>query len=1238
MQKDEIFNWMKKYNFKQLLMWIQVTAVHPNNQLYQLRFEYLLACLLSIKPSEFLQEPLDSKSFEKFIFNYFKRVDRQFAHLEDFEAYNQLKLIPYFYNGEKYYFFYGALERPREFIEKFDWMYLKIDIDNVIQNNLEELFKASLSFQTDLLEAIASNSESQISKKSLYVPSEEYLDLISKHFYCANVDKSHCIFSGDFKDSLMQANNTECSVLFDKLFIKDTDGEAYFIIPQMHIEVIFRIGDNLLYADNNKKANLERVTNEIAIQLRESCEGFFSRFNVLEDILDITKNSLVGTNEIAVRIADNQIILFHLLRARHNSVFNMETGITIVKSRIEKINSNDMIGLKYPFYSDSSIPLVPTEAMEITGVIVFEHTGINCPFFGVNNIDINFFTFLDLKRLFEHLDSGEEFIRYLRERVFVHSNMRVSIMDALDEFAYYLQNGKKFLESGKMPNFASFVPHQWHDYYMDFLYNKYKDDVYEIIEKLSPYYYDKVIKQGEHTYEICNRQMLMGGIFLNLHRILVMIEYPIHMFAISSREAVRIGEKFLKPMISEYLIKLETQYIALLEQFSCEIRDIMNFELCPIEEINQNAKLRFLSEHLYAICDKKPFVITVRWNTRNQQKYVFFIYDTDKLHNVFASEDNSGERMFLFELTKSLLDFYCGHLSTEEVEKTAKDFVEVNLPLSRRRYGMGLTQSRNPRLPEYKDYEKHNQTDISSINRSVAVHLLQVGYEHGKYEGEKAKKVNSEIYNFLQGLLEKEIRKYNIHLLEYAYTQLEFIEGKRERNKVQYAIDSLTDTDFDVVEKHVNERKELSQLSVAVKHIISSMLKTGLYGNKAITKLDWEKLLAITTVLTETTMLYELDEYNLIPYSISITDMFEINDDVGNYLFDSEKLQYEECRISVNSAKTKFQSNNVNLQDPRNDNDPKSANSVVPEGVNSIFKLKYGFTFYELINILASLGMMDLERDLFFPINIIDKDALVQEVSNNFPEFSIDSIENCIDFVCLSFSTYSQDEDLIISRLMRKKERLNLCPIISLGDGKLLYGNQMCLVSSSLWVNSILAGDYPYSINCPDEIVTEMKKIHKQQDDELEYKIEDIAKSVVGEKYVEARLGKFTKISRQLPKNPPCGEIDLIVALLEPKILLVADAKNINKRVRPYDIKLELKTFFDGEKCYTKKLQKKKEFVFENMDIFLDYFGINDKYGWNVTTAFVVNHVYSSAFMGSEIKFVLVEEFDEYLHSLCNKS
>ncbi|CQR52433.1 hypothetical protein [Paenibacillus riograndensis] len=1226
MNLKEVSDWMKNYNFKELLLWIQAAAVHPNNQLYQLRFEYLVACLLSVRQTDFLQKPLEYKDFKKFLDNFFRKTNIEYSSAEDFTPFSQLELIPYFYNGTKYYFFYGSLERPREFIEKFDWMYLKTDIDSTLQDHLAEVFEASLGFQTNILNQIVSNPESSVITKSYYIPSVEYLNYIGQYFQ-TNVHDFKSMSIGEFESNITIIDKANAATLFKKILIKTADDEAFYVLPQLHTEVLFTIADNLLYSESNQKINLIDATNALALQLRYACEGFFNRHYVLDNIVDISNTNLLKQNEVVVRVADNQLVYFHLLRVRNNSVFSMDTAISIVNNRIQQINFNDLMGLKHYFYDEPQ--LVPPEALEITSVIVFEHTGINCPPFGVPPTNISYFSFLDLKRLFEQLDSGEEFIRYVKESKFIGAVSRVVTIDALDKFAYFLENGKKFFESGKIAGVISFPTHGWHDYYMNYLSKKYKDNVFEITEQLHPYYYDMVLKQGESVYEICNKRTLNGGILLTPSDTVILLKYPLHLFQISNAEAVKIGEKLLKPMLSEYFVKLHSSYVLLFQEYDLQLHEVINVHLCPVEEILEGGKLSFLSEHLDEIYDEHPFVITTRWNSKKHEKFVFFIYDTSKLHHIFTSEENHAERLFIFELTRSFLHFYCNHFSKEQIKKIAQNFVDANVPISKRRYGMGTSQPRNPRLSEYHGFEKYNQTDISVVNRNVATYLLSIGIEQGRYEGDEARKLNSEIFRFLQNTLEQEIGKFNFDLLQYAYTQLEFIEGHRETINLQRAIDSLTDTDFDVVEKNVVEKRDLSRHSVAVKHIIASILKTGLKNGtgNAITKFQWKQLLAVAIILNETTMLYELDEQNLIPYSITVTDMFEVTDNVGSYVFDSEGFQYEESRVGIKASRKRLQENNNKITDV----ELNSGKSRIPAELDSLFKSNYGFTFYEMVNILASLGMIDLDRNINFPINTVTIEKLISEVSLILPEFDRGSIEKVIDFLSLSFSSYLKSEELIASQLMRRKERLNLCPLIQIGEQTVLYGNQMCLTASSLWVNSVLEGDYPYSTDCPENIINEVKKIHKRQDDELEIEIENIAIEVVGDKCVIARLDNFKRISKTLPKNPPCGEVDLIVIIEKNKNILVADAKNINKRIRPYDVSLELKRFFNGDKSYANKLRKKQVFVEKHIDLFLEYSGISDRSGWSTTAAFIVNHVYSSAFFDPEITFILVDEFEEYL-------
>ena len=59
--------WMSEYNPSVLNKWISVISIHPSNQKFLTRFEFLLAILTSIKIEEFKNKKLDYETFSLFI-------------------------------------------------------------------------------------------------------------------------------------------------------------------------------------------------------------------------------------------------------------------------------------------------------------------------------------------------------------------------------------------------------------------------------------------------------------------------------------------------------------------------------------------------------------------------------------------------------------------------------------------------------------------------------------------------------------------------------------------------------------------------------------------------------------------------------------------------------------------------------------------------------------------------------------------------------------------------------------------------------------------------------------------------------------------------------------------------------------------------------------------------------------------------------------------------------------------
>ena len=101
MGKDFVVLWMKKYSLSEILKWIQCTCIHPNNQVYQIRFEKLLCLLMNIDIGEFEGASLSRTIFNDFICKYYDSSNDEFLFMEDFIPYDQRKKIPYYINEKK---------------------------------------------------------------------------------------------------------------------------------------------------------------------------------------------------------------------------------------------------------------------------------------------------------------------------------------------------------------------------------------------------------------------------------------------------------------------------------------------------------------------------------------------------------------------------------------------------------------------------------------------------------------------------------------------------------------------------------------------------------------------------------------------------------------------------------------------------------------------------------------------------------------------------------------------------------------------------------------------------------------------------------------------------------------------------------------------------------------------------------------------------------------------------------
>lgn len=749
------------------------------------------------------------------------------------------------------------------------------------------------------------------------------------------------------------------------------------------------------------------------------------------------------------------------------------------------------------------------------------------------------------------------------------------------------------------------------------------DDINELIESDYPNTFNLIQKVSNNAYQAVNTEHQIGGWAVRAFEKIIWIMHP----PFSSVTDAEMKANFvLSSLYADYFDDLGDIYKKLLCKHNFNFSHKYIMSICP-SSTKYNDELSFLSPYFLRLSKEKPLLV-VTYRIDHSKISSCIVYDSHYLIDLFSHNSNIGEQYCIKQFLESLIEF-SDNISADDAEKIANAFVEKNIPNGNKAYTIERINVSNPKLNDYSNYQEPSQTQISRVISEIAVFLDNNGVKPGEYEGNDVKRLNDSIFDFLYQRLEDEINRYDDSLLFYTYRQVELIEGKREINGWQSGVDASKRTDYDFVGKNVKEIKKIASVASSTKLIVEIFLKVGSTSSNKIDSDSWSYLQALSIVLHETIVICEYIEYDIVHYKLIINDAYEIQDVKGDELFDHE--DFYRCKSEITSS-VSMESLLYQKNSRKKELEIESDYLAELENINKAFIKQYNFSCRNFINTLRILGRMDMFDDSHFPLSIITEEVIVSKLLQHFGDNSnVTELENILRFISLDLNSYKHDIKLVPTNLLRRKDRLNLCPLIYLKSGKYLYGNQMCLASSNLWRNSIIYGHFPCTIDQKSKINEALKSIHFYLDKELEKDAGEIAKTTLGDKNVEINILNFKRLSYSIPNRPPCGEIDLLAANEDKKILFVIDAKNMNLKNRPYDVRHEVDKFLYDKKSYLVKLSRKESFIGENIEEVLKHFEIQDFEKWAVKKAFVVNKIYPSAFSNGGVDFILLRDLSSYL-------
>ncbi len=1253
-----------KFNKKELYQWLIVSMIHPSNQKFGIRYELLIHTLLGIDENKFLNKSLTKKDFKIFIHWFEKKYSNYFMMMEDFTPFNQLNLIPLLFNGKKYYFFYGSTERPYESLKQFYEIIFSVDIHEL--NEIKNEFLLTLQRQTDILIELIKDEESKVIVKSMYIPTLDFFDKYKVFFESNNLDKDY-LHSSQINQSLIEIEKMydygidsiydsddtpildeidieiENTSYFYEMSINNFNGlytkidSEYFYTPfEVHIEVIYSLVEKIIYSKEFKSLNL--IKESMKGRMIKLISQFFTQKQMLLGLMDKSKKIYTKFFD-SCSFVDNKVLLFKFIPHDENLNDSLNTISYEALKELEKMKQvEELFSFRHAKGTMIGINQFPIDLSESKIILIFEKLTLNYMIeFDENWKEKNIFIFnsLDIKPILELLnekksDKNIALLQYLNaeKQQTIYNNPFQ--MDALDSFACYYEN-ESFAIMGRQPDMIMIVSHSWSDFYHKYLYNKFQDNIYELVEKDYPNKFNYIIHLGDSTYECIDTSKLDGARCVKYNSKLIWIFYPSDGFSLSDnkmRISLFLGE-FLSfyidrykdkifPFLGKYGFNIHKQDLIIVIFFDSLIKKNKDLEhlLSYAKQINSSKNLLFFSQIRKVVYNEifTGLVVTS---------------ELLELENTFKYKDSfNPEKDIFIEFIISILS----PLDVQNKEQIAQDFVKEIWDLEERGFVLKQGTTDTPNSELYVSPLKIQPSFISNVNQEMVNYLKELHIETKQYWDDNAKQLNNLIFEFLQKRLEEEIIKYDSSILLYAYNQIEYIEGKREKEKNQMELDVGKYIAFDISEKYNKERIETSELSVCAKHILHSILKVNPNGYKKVADSDWYYLIAFSKIINETIQRSDQLHYKLAKTGIEITTYYELIDIDKSFEIDFNEHYKKSTDLQIISSKNKTL-NKV----PKYTKETFELSFPFDQKLNQSWKKEYSFYFENMIKLMKVLGhYFNENNNSYFPLLKLSIKEIEQYLGVTLKQkLLLDEITKILDFISLDFEVYKEYKyiDYSIDRLMIKKERLNLSPFIKI-DQNYIFGRKQLMTAMYNWYESLIIGDIPFSIDQDSLIKDELKRIHRELDLNLETESYRISKEILGESYVRSTIKNFKQISKEFEKQPPCGEIDLLIVNPATKILFVLDAKNINRKFFTSAIKRELRDFFEGrsnKKSYLEKLNMKVDFINENKEEVLNHFKIVDKNGWKIKKGFVVNTLYVSAFYKEKVDFILIDDLKEYL-------
>lgn len=500
----------------------------------------------------------------------------------------------------------------------------------------------------------------------------------------------------------------------------------------------------------------------------------------------------------------------------------------------------------------------------------------------------------------------------------------------------------------------------------------------------------------------------------------------------------------------------------------------------------------------------------------------------------------------------------------------------------------------------------------------IGTHFLALPeYDYGKVPDDKRNELANRVVGYLYGLLQSETASI---MPDGIYEQVCF-----DLEKVIYhAMLSQARFSYDIAcypEKKneiINEYNKINQASVSLKFFAEYIAATPPRGNKPLGSMQYDRILAICSLIIDWAYKNDLFKYNIFNSPIEFLKSGRIGmpRDEIDYLSKintSARIKHLESHSNPD-IHTYFP---VNLVDD------------FLEKIDSAFSEEYGFSFQQFnscIEAIADYGKM-IKSDVKRAARIDVAKTVIKQtnIAPDLVEKIFDQITLCHREDFLVAPTPYEKYDIYPWRFNRELS-FTRRPIIQYGND-LIWGNRQLYHMQKFIVDLILNGKYKARQPKLKQLIGKLSDRRGNDfNSEVAKKLSLIDGLIVCEKLSKINGKKIVDAN-----NNELGDIDVLCIIPNKRKIIVGEVKDFAFAKNPYEMDQEYKKIFvDGRKpCYMTKHKRRSAWIRAHLDDVKEHFNLPDR-NWSVVTAMFVNQdIVSNAFYHQKENIVVYSDITE---------